>query len=264
MKVVTPVVNNPLFLRLQVSALKRHLKQPYEFIVFNDAKDFADATNFGDPTMRQQIEETCKDLGIPCMSVPNQDHRHIHSPSHRHAATLRYMMAYMRNNPDAYLMLDSDMFPVADIPIEKYQNAKAGAIVYQNRGPLRYAWPNLFYLDTRTAPYISLLSWDVATGCDSGGTSQLWLSLQAPRDLYAIPHLASCQWSVGDLPVGLKKNTGLKEFLESDVRNVGDLLWCEVYDDVFLHYRAGSNWNGEGQHVHEAMSRRLVNALYSN
>jgi hypothetical protein len=261
MKVLTPVVNNPVFLRLQVAALKRHLKQPYEFIVFNDAKDFADATNFGDPTMRRQIEETCKELCIPCIPVLNQDHRQIHSPSHRHAATLRHMMTYMRNNPDAYLMLDSDMFPVADIPVEKYQAAKAGAYVYQHRGPVKYAWPNLFYLDTRQAPHLSLLSWDVAPHCDSGGASQLWLSLQAPQDLYAIPHLVSCQWSAEDLPRGLKIATALQAFLGSDVRNVGGRYWCEIYDEVFLHYRAGSNWNGEGKDVHDAMTRRLEEAL---
>ena len=38
MKVVTAVVNNPVFIEIQYHTLKKHMKCAYEFIVFNDAK----------------------------------------------------------------------------------------------------------------------------------------------------------------------------------------------------------------------------------
>ena len=45
MKIVTVVVNNPIFIIIQYYTLKKYFKGDYEFIVFNDAKDFPDYTN---------------------------------------------------------------------------------------------------------------------------------------------------------------------------------------------------------------------------
>jgi hypothetical protein len=47
MKIVTAVVNNPDFIEIQYHTLKKYFKGDYEFIVFNDAKDFPDFSNFG-------------------------------------------------------------------------------------------------------------------------------------------------------------------------------------------------------------------------
>ena len=61
MKIVTAVVNNPIFIEIQYHTLKKFLKgtstEGYEFIVFNDAKAFPDFTNDGDITIRSKIEE---------------------------------------------------------------------------------------------------------------------------------------------------------------------------------------------------------------
>ena len=51
MKIITPVVNNPDFIELQYYTLKKYVKGDYEFIVFNDAKEFPDYTNYNDVTM---------------------------------------------------------------------------------------------------------------------------------------------------------------------------------------------------------------------
>jgi len=37
MKVLTVVVNNPIFIELQFLTLKKFLLTPFEFIIFNDA-----------------------------------------------------------------------------------------------------------------------------------------------------------------------------------------------------------------------------------
>ena len=44
---------------------------------------------------RQQIEETCRNLGIGC--IPNEGHRYQHSVSQRHCETLRTVMDFVRN-----------------------------------------------------------------------------------------------------------------------------------------------------------------------
>ena len=51
MKIVTSVVNNPTFIEIQYYTLQKYFKGEYEFIVFNDAKDFPDFTNGNDITI---------------------------------------------------------------------------------------------------------------------------------------------------------------------------------------------------------------------
>ena len=267
MKVITPVCNSPEFIRIQHHALQQHMSCPYEFIVFNDAKTFPDATNFGDVTVRERIEATCKELGILCIPVLNGHHAYQTSPSHRHADTLKWMLSFMRTYPDEYLMLDSDMFPVAPVPVEKYRRAPAGAWVLQTRvvgaKEVRYVWPNLFYLDTRRD--LGTLSFDVTHGCDTGGASAEWLkgveSVHGREGIYWIRHLPSCTWGAAEFPDSVAWcRDALLEFCESDVRNK-DGYWCEIYDDVFFHYRAGSNWNGEGGAIHRENFRRMFDAI---
>ena len=64
MKIVTAVVNNPDFIEIQYHTLKKFFKGPYEFIVFNDAKDFPDFTNEGDITIKSNIENICTMIQI--------------------------------------------------------------------------------------------------------------------------------------------------------------------------------------------------------
>ena len=60
MKVITCVVNNPIFIELQNKTLKKYLKNDFEYIVFNDAKPYPDSTNGGNVKIRTDIEDLCK------------------------------------------------------------------------------------------------------------------------------------------------------------------------------------------------------------
>jgi hypothetical protein len=148
MKVVTPVVNNTDFIEIQYYTLKKYMKDDYEFIVFNDAKEFKDSTNYGDTTMRQQIEECCKKLNIKCINIPNSHHKYVGQPSARNQDSMNFILNYQKNNPDKYLILDSDMFLIDYFDINKYINYDC-AVVLQSRSVVKkhYFWPGLFYFD---------------------------------------------------------------------------------------------------------------------
>lgn len=261
MRVITPVCNSPEFIRIQVKALREHLGgTPFELIVFNDAKDFADVTNFGDTGMRERITQTCNSLSLRCFNVPNDHHRYQTSPSHRHANTLRFMLAFMREFPGEYLMLDSDMWPVGPVPLAAYRAAPAGAWVLQTRGSIHYVWPNLFFVDTRRVD-IRGLNFDVTPGCDTGGGSAAWLS-EHKEGVVWIPHLPSCTWNAKQWPESATwHKEALLEFCEADARNREGGYWCEIYDSVFFHYRAASNWNGEGSETHLGNFREIAARL---
>lgn len=260
MKILTSVVNNTGFIELQYYTLKKHFKGQYEFIVFNDAKGFSDLTNGGDTTLRSKITELCLKLGIQCIEVPNSHHVYM-DMSRRHADTFNlHVLDYQKRNPDKYLLIDSDMFLVNDFNPNNYIQYES-AIVPQIRHDITYFWPGLCYMDFTRIQNVELLDWKPSPGLDSGGMMEVWLKTQKPESVYSIRHLPSCTWSAADLPSTLKDNEKLVNFLNTDVRNVNGKFFCELYDGVFLHYRAGGNWRGEGMELHTRLTEALKSAI---
>lgn len=286
MKIVTAVVNNPVFIEIQYHTFKKYLKgtdeKGYEFIVFNDAKPFSDVTNDGDITLRSKIEETCRALGIKCIPVPNDHHKNMDMSS-RHADTFnKHLLQYQKQNPDEYLLIDSDMFLIADLDINTYLKYDC-AVVLQQRNNLNYFWPGLFYLNFNNLKNVELLNWNKGYGGDTGSMMSDWFALKTTNtvvpntdelrwaakgttfhqgDIYYIRHLWSCSWNENELPENFRNQSELIQFLKEDVRNVNGNFYCEIYDDVFLHYRAGGNWNQEGMALHNRLTEKLK-AVYT-
>ena len=263
MKVVTPVVNNPEFIKAQFHTLKRHMKTPYEFIVFNDAKQFPDSTNFGDESLHSQIVEMCRQLGIRCINIPNEHHRELTHPGLRHIQSMNYITQFMFENPDKYLHIDSDMFLVDAFDIDSFIRYDC-AVLLQTRPGIEYVWPNLFYFNTSNLKFRELINWNMTPTTDTGGMMEGWLRAykeSCPDNIFYIRHLASCQWGETQIPSNIR-NPKLLSFLQNDIRNTSDgTFWCELYNRNVLHYRAGSNWNGEGKETHMYMTQQLLEAL---
>ena len=281
MKIVTVVVNNPIFIIIQYYTLKKYFKGDYEFIVFNDAKDFPDYTNGNDITIKTQLQNVCNKLNITCINIPNDHHKINLAASSRNCDSMNYMLQYQKNNPDKYLALDSDMFLVDYFDINKYSQYDC-AIVLQSRNEssINYIWIGLYYFDMTKMKNIELLNWNVCKYCDAGGMTQQWLKLQMgntpipntddirwtnnvyhTNDTYFIKHLWSGTWNMNELPKNLQNNTKLINYLKNDIRNVNHKFFCEIYDNVFLHYRGGCNWNKEGMNTHKKLSLLLRNCL---
>jgi glycosyltransferase involved in cell wall biosynthesis len=274
--IVTTACNSPEYIKAQYIALCRYVPPPWQFIVFNDAKAWPDITNFGDPTMPQQIEAVCRELRIPCISVPNQGHQQIASASHRHCDTLRFVMRFVEQHPGRYWMLDSDMWPVAPYTVEELADrfAGSGTFVRQSRSSpidgkeIVYAWPNLWWLDTTRIP--TLPCWDLAPGCDTCGASANWIAAQPFGAVtWLPPHFSSCTWMISDLHHNnlqnqhyLQDHVGVCGFVEADPRNMAGKAWSELYDLRVFHVRTGSNWNGEGAAVHRKVTE-LVKSFFA-
>jgi len=262
MKIVTAVVNNIDFIIIQYYTLKKYFKGDYEFIVFNDAKSFPDSTNYGDISIKQNIERVCFKLNIKCINIPNDHHKFVKGGSERTADSMNYILKYQIANPDKYLLIDSDMFLLNYFDINIYSKYDC-AIVLQTRNlnTIRYFWNGIYYFDMNKMKNINLLNWNCSPGCDTGGMTQDWLKTQINEDIYFIKHKSSGNWNELDIPVELKNNIGLTNFLKNDIRNKDGKFFCELYEDVFLHYRAGSNWRGEGNNLHNTLTNLLKKAL---
>jgi len=281
-KIITAVVNNPRFIEIQHYTIQKHFKGEYEFIVFNDAKGFPDFTNGNDIGVKSQIEETCRRLHIQCINIPNDGHRTLKCPVARCRDSMNYILDYQRKNPDRYLMLDSDMFLIDDFDIEAKYSAYECAIILQQRERSRtnYFWNGIYYFDMTRMKDLELLNWDHFADCDVGGRMSQWLEKQMAGKpmpdqneirwtnkrfhtdrIYFMKHLWSCTWDMTELPKNIDSDLVLVDFLKGDPRNVGGKFFCEIYDDVFLHYRAGGNWREEGLGFHQKLSESLYRAI---
>jgi hypothetical protein len=281
MKVVTAVVNNPEFIELQYYTLKKFFKGDYEFIVFNDAKSFPDLSNYDDPSIREKIENVCKSLGIKCINIPNDHHRYVVGPSARTADSMNYILNYQVRHPDQYLVLDSDMFLINDFYPNRYSKYSCG-IVLQSRynNKVNYLWNGLYYFDMKKVKNVNYMNWNCCTDCDTGGMMQNWLQKEIERNnmpnwyelyksdktfhmdtIYLMRHLSSMNWDLSQLPEEFKDNEDLKDFFKSDLRNQNGKFYCEIFDNTFLHYRGGGNWNREGKEIHNYLTNKLKQTL---
>jgi hypothetical protein len=279
MKIITTVVNNPIFIEIQYYTFKKYFQGEYEFIVFNDAKDFPDYTNGNDITIKTQIQNICSKLNITCINISNEHHINL-DISRRHADTFnKHVLSYQLKNPDKYLLLDSDMFLIDYFDINKYSNYDC-AIVLQTRNNTGYLWPGLCYFDMTKMKDFELINWNLLPGFDTGGMTKEWLKKQMGNipipnindirftneefhvnDIYFMKYLWACSWDISELPKNLQDNKKLIDFIKNDIRNVDGKFFCEIYDNLFLHYRSGGNWRNEGMNFHKSLSQKLKNCL---
>jgi hypothetical protein len=285
MKVITCVVNNPIFIEIQYKTLKKYLKNDYEFIVFNDAKPYPDSTNGGDVKIRTDIEDLCKKLNIKCINIPNDTpyHRTIKCPSTRTGIGMNFMLRYQIANPDQYLLLDSDMFLINYLDVnERYKDYKTAFNLrtrFSNNRKYTYMWNGIVYLDTRKIEDIYYLDWGLIHGItDTGGLTEEWLFRQLKEgekipllyeiefnkidnyhtsNIYFMKTNRAHTWKINEIHKYFNNNKKFIEFLKEDKRNYGELIFSEIYDDIFYHYHSGGNWRGEGLEYLNYLSNRL-------
>jgi len=280
MKVLTSVVNNPTFIEIQHHTLKKFMPCDFEFIVFNDTKPFPDFTNGGDANLVHQISEVCKRLNLKCIDVPNMHHQTMDCPVVRCAEAMNFMYEYMLQNKDEYLIIDSDMFPIDTINVDQYREYDC-AIVLQHRDyikPFQYIWNGLFYFNMHKMNDLESIRWDKCYNADVGGMTHEWLfkkcnnlptvyairnGKQVPyhrNGIYFIRHLWSLTWNNSEMPEKFK-NTMLDNFIRNDPRNNLGGYFCEIYDNTFLHYRAGGDWQRKGLGFHNDLTEKLKSVL---
>jgi len=279
MKVITVVVNNPIFIEIQFNTLKKYMKCEYEFIVFNDAKSFPDYSNGNNILLKKDIIETCNKLNIQYINIPNVHHQEKVDASDRTADSMNFILTYQKLNPDKYLFLDSDMFLIDNFHLYDYEKFDC-AIVLQSRNnfKMNYVWNGLYYFDFHKMKKINLLNWNCLALCDTGAMTYQWLINQTKQipntdeirfsnktfhkdNIYYIKYLWSCSWDEREIPLNLKNNEKLFRFLKEDPRNYNGKFYCEIYDNKFLHYRAGGNWEKKDMKLHLDLSEKLRETL---
>jgi hypothetical protein len=263
----TAVVNNPLFIELQYETLKYFVQGEYTFTVFNDAKQFPDFSNFGDTSVHSQIQTTCSRLNIPCYTISNERHRYMGCAATRCADAMNAMLSFQLQHPAKYLCIDSDMFCIAPFCTTAY-DAYAGAVVPQVRSnglkELRYFWNGLYYFDMDRLRNKERMNWrcnDVEGVWTDVGGGMYGCMADNLDQLNLISHFSSGSWGVDNFPAQL--DSRWLEFLTRDTRNQGSTFFAELYDNHFLHYRAGGNWEKRNPTEYMASVNSLKQVVYS-
>src|SRR3989338_8792053 len=260
--IATHVFNETDFIYWQYKTVKTFVKDDYEYVVFNDARD---------QTFYFQIHEICRQLNIHCIDVPQTIHK-SHDPSKACADTLQYILNSTGFDfPGIVMMIDPDMFLIQDLSIEKMLNGYDLAANPQyrtgNHGIIEYFFPNLIILNMKTLPDKHALNFDLGeidgVCVDSGGFTHyflknhpnlMWIVFNC-LDLYNI-----CQndYELIDNHFVEFFLTHPKLFQQTKEPQYG---YNFVMNFSILHFRAGSNWWHMNETTVEDKKRILFDVL---
>lgn len=222
-QIFTSVVNRPQFLELQVKLFSKFLEDDYQFhVVYDDGID---------KNILKEFENICKNNNL---ILHKADDSVIHrNPSTCISKVIKWIydeLLIKTYYDDICMIVDSDMFLIDKFNIEDYISGYPIGGIPQYRGNVKYITNQLMIFNMKEIIKIDH-NIDFMDGfienqnVDSCGEMHYWFK---------------------------RNNINLKETFTSypthfhDIEiqdpNITNGINFELYDEIFLHYRAGSNW----------------------
>jgi hypothetical protein len=276
--IITHSYNRPDFIEIQNKTFKKFLKDDYEFVVFNDAKDIETA---------DKINQTCDRLNLECIRIPQDIHDRpylyrldgewFHHPSVRCSNVVQYSLDVLGfKHPGIVALVDSDLFLIKEMSIKEYLKGYHLAGLPQSRNNqstvVDYVWIGIVFLDMTALPDKETLNFNCGRvkniAVDAGGHTYHYLT-DHPSILWKkmnVQHISNflcescrkletapcCTHNLDILRAEKFDETEIK-FLHAGITN------CEfILDHHFLHYRSGSNWDYKSPGYHKQKTK-LVN-----
>ena len=205
-KIYTYSHNRPDLIKPQYESIKKHIKDDFQFIVFNNERKGGDPGSGYSLERFNEINTVCKDLGIECIRVElDPDLQVINgyqqfsgdsfTGNGSHACGYSFSWGwkhYISKNKCLSMIIDSDMFFINDISIIESMKGYNLAInpsyrydsKYQdenNRGSisLKYPWNGIVIADIPNMPNPSELKWGLGVfnghAADVGGQGYRYL-----------------------------------------------------------------------------------------
>jgi hypothetical protein len=267
--ILTTQTQNFDFLEIQAHQLKKHIKFPFTFLAGIDIEGSTPTVSMSESEIRERFMQIGGKMNTLILEIPLEihDNRKLifpdknlktfgnqSKPANRCADSLQFLLSVVpwwkfKN----LLFIDGDMFPVTDLqaPLVSETNLFRG--IPQNRNSFKrsidYFWGGYFWIHN-SCPFHHLLNFQNGfvnrVNTDVGGKMTYFAN---SMKYFGFPftsskHLPSGCWNSSHLdPMDL--DVAFKDFIHSDDRNdYSGQFYSELYDDVFFHYRAGSNWTG--------------------
>lgn len=273
--IITHNYNGPQFIELQQKTFRKFLKDEYEFVLFNDAKD---------ETTARQIEQTCHSWNVTHIRIPQEIHNRpylkrlpgdsFQRPNIRHANCCQYSMDILGfNHEEIVIMIDSDMFLIRTFDVEEYMNNKdIAAFMKGSKTPtgqeIVHLCPALCFFDMRKLPDIHSLNFNCGTvkgaSVDSGGWTYHYLEQHPQLNISYINCLASYKLFLGNYDMQIQANSTISNSAKIDSYVTHGFNEKEIQfllkkpdtfefflDNIFVHYHGGSNYNNQSAAYHK-------------
>lgn len=250
--------NNTEFIKLQHYSLNKFFNSEYDYIIFNDAKTYADKTNFFDNNLKQKINETCLNLNIKCVEIPQEIHsdrtlifKNTLYPKTfdigtRCSDTLQYAYNYAISleGYDYLFILDSDMFFINHFNINEYINNYQICGIFQSGGSIIYLWSAISIFNLKKCINLNQLNWECGkidnNSVDVGGNTYYYIRDYNPL----IKPITNSHYSYADSV--LKINDEKLKLLLLEICNISPTKSCNkeiMLNNAIIHVRGGSNWD---------------------
>jgi len=257
LKIFTFAWNRPDFIELQLRCFRMHLREEFEFTVFNNAL-------FSSRHDHDRINQTCGRLGLRVIDI-RRDEEEIErcgsvgepvfdaSGAYTSASvSTGYALCWAWRNVlseerGPVCVLDSDMFLVRPVALTDFLQEHVLCFVAQNRGQVRYAWNGLVLADVGRLPEPEAIDWYCGkvdgVAVDTGGQTHHYLKAHPQLRIFHIQ------------PSHISDDPSL-DFHPSRYERL-----CFDGSPVFLHYGAGSNWNRMNDAYHAKKLSWLISQI---
>jgi len=169
----------PDFIKMQFDSIIKHVKSPYEFIVFNNAIDSIE--QYG------EIKSITNELGIKCIDIPVDEsvlnklldgtilNNKYTNPNVACSYPLLWTFEKYLTDEDKICIIDSDMFFINDINFDEMlaNNDCIYIPQYRSNNTIKYMWNAFICLNFKLNPTLRQLDWNCGkinnVGVDVGG-----------------------------------------------------------------------------------------------
>lgn len=225
---------NADFIEYQYKAFKNFIKNDFTLTIFNNAKD---------DEWRSDINRTCKKLNINTIDLPGL---------RMYEAQNIMWNQYIKNLGGLYFYLDSDMFIIDYLDIEKISLNYEIMYVpsYRDNFNLKYIWPDIFYLNLDKVDKDidwSIVQWKSGFTDDGGGTYK-FLNKKDYKTLYMNFY---CLEDIKNeiMETNLNGCSGRINFTENDFYLEYHISFCDDYlphwkeiKKIFPHEKEDENY----------------------
>lgn len=277
--VFTTAFNRPDFIELQHRLFEKFLEDEYEFLVVNDANTIINRTAIEEKCNALGIE--CLNVpqrihNLPYLPRNPNDPCNKNSPNVRHCTAAQWAWdTYFSHREDPVMIIDSDMFLIRPFSIAKHlegthlSGVSWGTNDQITNEPYSYLWLALIMFNNSLLPDRYSISFncgiipDTNCICDSGGMTGKYiqrfkeqLNIKYLDTLFGYQFYCPYRYAPESIqnfsnisPETIAQNLYAKGFTEDEIQLALDRPYTIelLGNNHFLHYRAGTNYEGYSQ-----------------
>lgn len=240
--------NRPDFIVWQYDCFKNHLRDDFEYIIINNARE---------QHLRQEITKTATHLNIKYIETFFDSE--LVGKHHADCFNFIWKNYAIKNSNDYVIIMDGDCFLVDNFNVNLFMVGSILAGPKQKRLPkYHYLTPTIIIADIEQLPEPNSIDWEGI------GIDNIRLDSGGGLYLYFLKHLEvknkikefKSTWHI-------KADNNNKHCLPDEiVNNYNDDFNLEFFGNEFLHYCRSSNWDYKTEEHHKLKSEFVKSFIY--